>query len=339
MVSPNVVYKIGELVENTLMSPNSIGKYGQKVIGDAVQNIEFIYGLINGNRRVVVRFERYPTRQQSNHQTFARVHQSLAEQGSIRAMIGDTPVNSKMDLAARMSIAAVTILETLDIFKHVRQSMPRSGSPRQISRREDRHIIQHTSVEPTDSLTAVHTQAAPSLRVRESSRTIARHLAEGYLTATEWNQVVFSDESRFNLSSDDNRVCVWRPRGSRLNAAFTLQRRTTPVVCVMVWSALAYDTRSALILINGGTIKDVARLTLPHYHPSLACSIPRVFTNRAYLGSFGTASWTAIGLVELEARLQQLWNEISQDITRNLYASVLTRIVLCIYVRGSPTEN
>ncbi|GFT84983.1 transposable element Tcb1 transposase [Trichonephila clavipes] len=32
-------------------------------------------------------------------------------------------------------------------------------------------------------------------------------------------------------------------------------------------------------------------IALPHYHPSLASSIPRFVTNRAYLGSFGTASW------------------------------------------------
>ncbi|GFX50082.1 transposable element Tcb1 transposase [Trichonephila clavipes] len=30
----------------------------------------------------------------------------------------------------------------------------------------------------------------------------------------------------------------------------------------------------------------------PHcYYPSLACPIPRFVSNRAYLGSFGTASW------------------------------------------------
>ncbi|GFU08935.1 retrovirus-related Pol polyprotein from transposon TNT 1-94 [Trichonephila clavipes] len=33
--------------------------------------------------------------------------------------------------------------------------------------------------------------------------------ARGNWTAAEWNQVVFSDESSFNLSSDDNRVRVW----------------------------------------------------------------------------------------------------------------------------------
>ncbi|GFX48992.1 transposable element Tcb2 transposase [Trichonephila clavipes] len=43
------------------------------------------------------------------------------------------------------------------------------------------------------------------------------------LDAVEWNLVVFSDESRFNLSSDDNRVRVWRPRGECLNLAFALQ--------------------------------------------------------------------------------------------------------------------
>ncbi|GFT03290.1 transposable element Tcb2 transposase [Trichonephila clavipes] len=34
--------------------------------------------------------------------------------------------------------------------------------------------------------------------------------ARGNWTAAEWNQVVFNDKSRFNLSSDDNRVRAWR---------------------------------------------------------------------------------------------------------------------------------
>ncbi|GFS53376.1 transposable element Tcb2 transposase [Trichonephila clavipes] len=39
--------------------------------------------------------------------------------------------------------------------------------------------------------------------------------ARGNWTAAEWNQVVFSDESRFNLSSYDNSVRVWKPRGEQ----------------------------------------------------------------------------------------------------------------------------
>ncbi|GFT83076.1 transposable element Tcb2 transposase [Trichonephila clavipes] len=47
-------------------------------------------------------------------------------------------------------------------------------------------------------------------------------------TAAEWNHVVISDKSRLNLSSDSNRVRVWRPRNERLNPAFALQRHSAP---------------------------------------------------------------------------------------------------------------
>ncbi|GFX16630.1 transposable element Tcb2 transposase [Trichonephila clavipes] len=50
-----------------------------------------------------------------------------------------------------------------------------------------------------------------------------RHIsgrAQGDWTAAEWEQVVSNDESTFNLSSDGNRVRVWRPHGERLNPVF-----------------------------------------------------------------------------------------------------------------------
>ncbi|GFS84836.1 transposable element Tcb1 transposase [Trichonephila clavipes] len=110
--------------------------------------------------------------------------------------------------------------------------------------------------------------------------------ARGNWTAAEWNQVVFSDESRFNLSSDDNRVRVWRPRGERLNPAFLLYS----------------DTR------------------LPQ------------------LDHLGQRVGHPTSLNELEARLKQMWNEMSQDIIPNLYASMPDCIVSCIRARGGSTE-
>ncbi|GFT33262.1 transposable element Tcb2 transposase [Trichonephila clavipes] len=140
---------------------------------------------------------------------------------------------------------------------------PGSRRSRQTSRREDHHIVRNAGVQPTASSAAIHAQVAPSLGASVSSRTIRRRLAVGHLTtrcaicvlsltpihrrlrlawcrargnwtAVEWNQVVFSDvcvcvcvcESRFNLSSDNNRVRAWRRRSERLNPAFALQRRT-----------------------------------------------------------------------------------------------------------------
>ncbi|GFW39275.1 transposable element Tcb1 transposase [Trichonephila clavipes] len=74
--------------------------------------------------------------------------------------------------------------------------------------------------------------------------------ARGNRTAVEWNHFVFSDESRFNLSSDDNRVRVWRPRGEHLNPAFALQRHTVPTAVVMISGAIGYNTRSPLVFIK-----------------------------------------------------------------------------------------
>ncbi|GFX47324.1 transposable element Tcb2 transposase [Trichonephila clavipes] len=90
---------------------------------------------------------------------------------------------------------------------------PGSGRHQQTSHRKDRHIVRNARVQPTASLAAIQAQ------------------------------VVFKVESRFNLSSNDNRVRVWRPRGERLNPAFALQRHTAPTAGVMLWGAMAYNTR------------------------------------------------------------------------------------------------
>ncbi|GFW88640.1 transposable element Tcb1 transposase [Trichonephila clavipes] len=42
-------------------------------------------------------------------------------------------------------------------------------------------------------------------------------------------------------------------------------------------------------------------------------------------------------LNEPEARLQQIWNELSQDILQNFYASMPDRIASCMRARGGST--
>ncbi|GFX87825.1 protein SSUH2 homolog [Trichonephila clavipes] len=145
------------------------------------------------------------------------------------------------------------------------------------------------------------------------------------------------DVSRFNVSSDDNRVCVRRSRGKRLNPAFTLQRCSASTAGVIVRGAIAYNTRSPLVLIlcTLAAQRYVNDILQPHvlplmqrlpeailqqvnsrphtvrvsqdclcygYYHSLACQFPRFVSNRRYLGSFGMASWSFHGF-ELETRL------------------------------------
>ncbi|GFV98689.1 transposable element Tc1 transposase [Trichonephila clavipes] len=56
-------------------------------------------------------------------------------------------------------------------------------------------------------------------------------------TREDWQNVVFSDESRFFLGTDDNRVRVWRRPGERYNFPHTDLRHTDRTAGVMVWGA------------------------------------------------------------------------------------------------------
>ncbi|KFM73064.1 Transposable element Tcb2 transposase, partial [Stegodyphus mimosarum] len=172
-------------------------------------------------------------------------------------------------------------------------------------------------------------------------------------TAAEWNQVVFRDESRFNLGSNDNRVRVWRaPRGKRLNPAFAVQRHIVPTAGMMVWVAIAYNTRLPLVLFRGtlAAQRYVDEILQPHVLPLIQRLPGVIFQDanaplhtakvshnclRTVTSLPGAARspdlspieqiWDHLGrrvghptsLNELEPRLQQIWNEMSQDIIQN----------------------
>ncbi|GFW21583.1 uncharacterized protein TNCV_4280981 [Trichonephila clavipes] len=74
--------------------------------------------------------------------------------------------------------------------------------------------------------------------------------------------------------------------------------------------------------------KGITRLSPHCYHPDLS-PIEHIWDN------LGQRVGHPTSLNELEARLQQIWNEMSQDIIQDLYASMPDRIASCIHARGS----
>ncbi|GFU67843.1 transposable element Tcb2 transposase [Trichonephila clavipes] len=55
---------------------------------------------------------------------------------------------------------------------------------------------------------------------------------------TDLKKVVFSDESRFDLGTDDNRVRVWRYPGKRYNSPLIVLRITDRTAGAMIWRAI-----------------------------------------------------------------------------------------------------
>ncbi|UYV84045.1 Transposase [Cordylochernes scorpioides] len=172
------------------------------------------------------------------------------------------------------------------------------GATRVTSARVDRRILRQAVAAPQATCTAILQHVQDTLDHSISTRTISRRLVANGLHScrplrrlpltppnrrqrlewcrarstwmTEWHRVVFSDESRFCLSSDSRRVRVWRRRGERSNPAAIVERPTVRQGGIMVWGAIAYDSRSPLLRIQGTMtaqryVDDVLRpVTLPY---------------------------------------------------------------------------
>ncbi|GFX68439.1 transposable element Tcb2 transposase [Trichonephila clavipes] len=164
---------------------------------------------------------------------------------------------------------------------------------------------------------------------------------------TDWQKVVFSDESRFGLGTDDNRVRVWRRP--------------------------AYDSLSTLI-VTRGTLTDqryVDDILRPHVRPFLN-GLPgsmfqqdnaRPYTARVaqdFLRHFQTLPWPALSpdlspvehvwdqlkqqmpschcVHDLELAVQVMWAHLPQDNIRCLINSMPDRVAACIAAGGGPTR-
>ncbi|GFY23733.1 transposable element Tcb1 transposase [Trichonephila clavipes] len=134
------------------------------------------------------------------------------------------------------------------------------GVTRKTTRREDRRIVRQALVDPTGTRSTIRANVGVAI----APQTISRHLTDANLKSnrpfrahpftpehrqvrlqwcqarsmwnvTDWQKVVFSDEFRFVLGTDDNRVRVWRHPGERYNSPLTVLRLTARTAGVMFW--------------------------------------------------------------------------------------------------------
>ncbi|UYV60612.1 hypothetical protein LAZ67_1001658 [Cordylochernes scorpioides] len=277
------------------------------------------------------------------------------------------------------------------------------GATRVTSARVDRRILRQAVAAPQATCTAILQHVQDTLDHSISTRTISRRLVANGLHScrplrrlpltppnrrqrlewcrarstwmTEWHRVVFSDESRFCLSSDSSRVRVWRRRGERSNPAAIVERPTVRQRGIMVWGAIAYDSRSPLLRIQGTMtaqryVDDVLRpVTLPYlqgvpnalYQQDNARPHTARITQQAlqdvqmlpwppYSPDLSPIEhvWDIIGRRlhalpqprsedELWQMVERQWRAIPQDAIRTLIDSLPRRVAACIAVRGGPT--
>ncbi|UYV80732.1 hypothetical protein LAZ67_19001555 [Cordylochernes scorpioides] len=275
-----------------------------------------------------------------------------------------------------------------------------AGATRVTSARVDRRILRQAVAAPQATCTAILQHVQDTLDHSISTRTISRRLVANGLHScrplrrlpltppnrrqrlewcrarstwmTEWHRVVFSDESRFCLSSDSRRVRVWRRRGERSNPAAIVERPTVRQRGIMVWGAIAYDSRSPLLRIQGTMtaqryVDDVLRpVTLPYLQgvPNALYQQDNARPHTARISQQALQDvqmlpwppyspdlspiehvWDIIGRRlhalpqprsedELWQMVEREWRAIPQDAIRTLIDSLPRRVAACIAVRG-----
>ncbi|GFV43438.1 transposable element Tcb2 transposase [Trichonephila clavipes] len=69
-----------------------------------------------------------------------------------------------------------------------------------------------------------------------------------------WGRVLFTDESRFSLSSDSHRILIWRERGSRNHPLNIIERDRYGGRSVLVWGGIMLGSRTDLHIFDAGSV-------------------------------------------------------------------------------------
>lgn len=206
------------------------------------------------------------------------------------------------EVAAEMGCTQSTICKLLARYTDtgVVRDRPRSGRPPVTTPNQDRYIVlQHLR---DRFLPATRTAAATPGRHnrRISASTVRRRLRRRALAARrpckgpvlnqihrrnrlrwcqlrqrwtqrQWNQVLFSDESRFCLSFADGRQRVWRKRGERFARCCIKQFNRWGGPGVLVWAGISSRFRTPLVVVEGNLTarRYVDEILRPHLLPFL----------------------------------------------------------------------
>ncbi|GFU63188.1 transposable element Tcb2 transposase [Trichonephila clavipes] len=86
-------------------------------------------------------------------------------------------------------------------------------------------------------------------------------------TEQDWACVLFSDESRFSLSSDCRRQLIWRESGTAIRPENIQEKDRYPTCSIMVWAGIMINGRTRLHVVANGTMtgqRYIDEVLLPH---------------------------------------------------------------------------
>ncbi|GFY07908.1 transposable element Tcb1 transposase [Trichonephila clavipes] len=119
-------------------------------------------------------------------------------------------------------------------------------------------------------------------------------------TEQVWTCVLFSDESRFSLSSDCRRQLIWRESGTAYRPENIQEKDRYPTCSIMVWASIMINGRTRLHVVANGTMtgqRYIDEVLLPHvrlFRGAVGDKFVFMDDNATYLNPIENV-WDALG--------------------------------------------
>ncbi|GFV43653.1 transposable element Tcb2 transposase [Trichonephila clavipes] len=201
------------------------------------------------------------------------------------------------DVAREFDIAHSVVSRLWKSFKTTGMCSRRHGGGRVRSTMpaEDRYIVLSAKRNRRTTAQQVANQFLAASGKQISQKTVARRLREGLCarrpvvcvpftrqhrtarwqwcrehhnwTEQDWACVLFSDESRLNLSLDCRRQLIWREGGTAYRPENIQEKDRYPTCNIMVWAGIMINGRTRLHVVANGTMtgqRYIEEVLLPH---------------------------------------------------------------------------
>ncbi|GFW45220.1 transposable element Tcb2 transposase [Trichonephila clavipes] len=202
------------------------------------------------------------------------------------------------DVAKEFDIAHSVVSRLWKSFKTIGMCSRRHGGGRVRSTTpaEDKYIVLSAKRNRRTTDQQVANQFLPASGKQISRKTVARRLRGGGLyarrpvvyipltrqhrtahlqwccehhnwTEQDWACVLFSDESRFSLSSDCRHQLIWRESGTAYRPENIQEKDRYPTCSIMVWAGIMMNGRTRLHVVANGTMtgqRYIDEVLLPH---------------------------------------------------------------------------
>ncbi|GFU60075.1 transposable element Tcb1 transposase [Trichonephila clavipes] len=162
-------------------------------------------------------------------------------------------------------------------------------------------------------------------------------------TEQDWACVLFSDESRFSLSSDCRRQLIWRESGTAYRPENIQEIDRYPTCSIMVWAGIMINGRTRLHVVANGTMtgqRYIDEVLLPHvrlFRGAVARSPDLNLIENVWdaLGrQVAGRNYPPTNKNTLIRALTEEWDKLPQHLLDNVVQSMVRRVECCITLHG-----